>query len=81
MIRDPNDDDLIKIRPRFGTVQISRGRTVFVSEFDGNAKPEFPLEGLYVYETRLLSRYSWLLNGKQPEFSCGSNLNQASWMG
>lgn len=50
--------NLIKIRPRGDRVEISRGRTSFVSEYDGEARKEIPIEGLYVYNTRILSRYS-----------------------
>ena len=72
---------LIRIRPRLDRVEISRGRTSFVSEHDGRTKKEIPVEGLYVYNTRILSRYDWLMNGKKPKFSCGSQIEQFSWMG
>lgn len=62
-------------------MQLSRGRTVLVSKLDGEVETEQALEGLYVYDTRVLSRYRWLMNGTRPEFSCGSNLEQDSWLG
>lgn len=40
-----------------------------------------PQRGLFVYQTRVLSKYRWLMNGREPEFSCGSNIEQHSWMG
>jgi len=60
---------------------VSRGRTVFVSEHDGHVNQEKSIQGLYIYDTRVLSRYSWKLNGKMPEFSCGSNVRQSTWLG
>lgn len=72
---------LIKIRPRADTVQVSRGRTALVSDLRGQISPDREIEGLYVYRTRILGRYGWLMNGKKPEFSCGSNIDQSSWMG
>src|SRR5690348_1449968 len=78
---NPVQGTLIKIRPRGDRVEISRGRTSFVSEYDGNVRKEIAIEGLYVYNTRILARYSWLMNGKRPEFSCGSRVDQSSWIG
>lgn len=75
------EHDLVKIRPRATTVQLSRGRTAFITGLEGEAHPERPIEGLYVYDTRVLSRYCWRVNGKTPGFSCGSNVEQSNWMG
>lgn len=72
---------LIELWPRQGTVQVSCGRTVLVSGEDGVMTGKRAVEGLYVYETRMLSRYRWRMNGKDPEFSCGSNVEQSRWMG
>jgi glycogen debranching enzyme len=72
---------LIRIRPRANTVQVSRGRTVLVSDEKGEVNPDRAIEGLYIYRTRVLGRYNWLMNGKKPQFSCGSNIEQSSWMG
>ncbi|HZP33261.1 MAG TPA: glycogen debranching N-terminal domain-containing protein [Candidatus Acidoferrales bacterium] len=77
----PSDRDLAKIRPRADTIQLSRGRTAFVSDQSGVIHAEEPIHGLCLYETRVLSGYRWLINGQTPEFSCGSNIFQASWMG
>ncbi|MGH9326923.1 MAG: glycogen debranching N-terminal domain-containing protein [Terriglobia bacterium] len=73
--------DLVKIRPRATTIQVSRGRTALVSQEHGEIRRDRPIEGLYVYSTRVLSRYTWRMNGKEPQFSCGSNIGQSSWMG
>lgn len=77
----PGRGSLIQIRPRAGRVQISRGRTAFVSEEDGYSQKETPVEGLYAYDTRILSSYGWKMNGSKPEFSGGSKIDQSTWMG
>ncbi|HEX5234734.1 MAG TPA: glycogen debranching N-terminal domain-containing protein [Silvibacterium sp.] len=77
----PGSGNLIKIRPRRGTVQVSRGRTVLATDEGGEVHPDRFVEGLYVYDTRTLSQYFWRMNGKKPEFSVGSNLEQSSWLG
>jgi glycogen debranching enzyme len=37
--------------------------------------------GLWVYQTRMLSRYRWLVNGKPLIMTANSNLHQYSWLG
>ncbi len=78
---NPGSRNLIKVRPRTANTQISRGRTAFISEHNGEAHPDHAAEGLYIYDTRVLSRYGWRINGKQPEFSCGTPVEQFTWMG
>ena len=80
-VQDAGGSNLVMIRPRPNTIQVSRGRTAFTSELNGEVHPDRPIEGLYVYDTRVLSRYCWRMNGKTPSFSCGSNLQQSRWMG
>lgn len=60
---------------------MSRGRTVFAFERDGHVKKDEAGEGLYVYDTRVLSRYDWKMNGERPQFTCGSNVQQSNWLG
>ncbi|MGA9883731.1 MAG: glycogen debranching N-terminal domain-containing protein [Candidatus Acidiferrales bacterium] len=81
LIKNPVIGGLVKILPRPETVQVSRGRTVIISRLDGNMDSDELFEGLWIYETRVLCRYVWLMNGKRPNFSCGSNIEQFSWMG
>lgn len=81
MPRKVSHTNLIQLRPRPELVSLSRGRTVFVSRIDGRVEKERALEGLYVYNTRVLSTYEWLMNGKMPAFSCGSSIDQSFWMG
>jgi glycogen debranching enzyme len=71
---------LIRLHLRAGEVQLSRGRTALVTQPTGTVVDN-PQHGLFVYETRLLGRYRWLMNGSEPEFSAGSNIEQHSWMG
>lgn len=78
---DSRENSLIALRPRATTVQLSRGRTAFTTGLEGQVHAERPVEGLYVYDTRVLSRYSWRMNGKTPAFSCGSNVQQSRWVG
>jgi glycogen debranching enzyme len=79
--RNSWESNLVKIRPRATTVQLSRGRTAFVTGLDGMARPERPIEGLFIYDTQILSPYAWRMNGKQPAYSCGSNVEQDTWTG
>lgn len=72
--------ELIQLRPRADTVQTSRGRTSLVARNDGVVERDDPMQGLYLYDTRVLGDYNWLLNGKEPEFSCASNLDQHTWL-
>ena len=71
---------LVELRLRAGDFEVSRGRTVFVTGPEGTVVQD-PNHGLFVYQTRLLGKYRWLMNGKEPEFSCGSNIEQHDWMG
>jgi glycogen debranching enzyme len=73
-------DCLVQLRLRAGDIQISRGRSVLVSSPNGLIGDD-PRHGLFVFQTRLLGRYRWLMNRRKPEFSCGSNIDQHSWMG
>jgi len=72
--------NLIGLRPRVDTVQTSRGRTSLVAHHDGVVRKDHSMEGLYVHDTRVLGSYRWLLDGSEPEFSCGSNIDQHTWM-
>ncbi|HKR82690.1 MAG TPA: glycogen debranching N-terminal domain-containing protein [Terriglobales bacterium] len=73
-------ESLIELRLRGGDIQLSRGHTAFVTGPTGQVDRN-PSHGLFVLQTRLLSKYVWLMNGEEPEFSCGSNIEQHSWMG
>jgi len=46
----------------------------------GAIHPENSDQGLFVYQTRVLSRYRWLMNGKEPSLSVQSAAQQHSWL-
>ncbi len=72
---------LIQLRPRRETYQVSQGRVVLVTGADGFVSAENPHQGLWVYQTRMLSQYRWLIGKKAPRLSACSNIEQHSWMG
>jgi len=81
MSDEPTDPvSLIELRLRAGDCEISCGRTALVTSDTGTILRN-PRHGLFVYQTRVLGKYRWLMNGKEPEFSCGSPIEQHSWMG
>ena len=71
---------LVRIRPRNSTVYTSQGRSVMATSPDGFVF-EHDEHGLWIYQTRMLSRYRWLVNGKPPVMSANSNIHQHSWLG
>lgn len=78
-MRKHNIGSLVELRLRAGDFQLSSGRTVFVTGADGAVRHSN--HGLFVYQTRVLGKYRWRMNGQDPEFSCGSNIEQHDWMG
>jgi glycogen debranching enzyme len=58
---------------------VSQGRTVFVAGADGFV--ERGETGLFAHETRLLSRYRYLINRRLPQPNALSNVEQHSWLG
>lgn len=71
---------LIHIRPRMDTVHVSQGRTALISDTDGFVY-EGGEQGLFFFETRHLSEYRYLINGKAPQRIISSNVRQNAWMG
>ncbi|MEW5849093.1 MAG: glycogen debranching N-terminal domain-containing protein [Myxococcota bacterium] len=71
---------LIRLQPRPDTLHISQGRCVMATGMDG-----FILDGvehgLFVHQTRLLSRYRYLINGDVPRVSAVSTVEQHSMLG
>ncbi len=59
---------------------LSRGRTVLATDRDGFVR-DGQGHGLFVHETRLLSRYVLLVNGQPPYPDTLSNVEQHSWLG
>src|SRR6185312_10425948 len=70
---------LARLRPRNSTVYASQGRSVMATSPDGFIF-KHPEHGLWVYQSRMLSRYRWLVNGKPPLMAGNSNLQQHSWL-
>lgn len=70
----------ILLAPRSDTVHLSRGRTALGLDHRGDAHEKVRRQGLYVYQTRMLSRYCWKLEGKPPELSVQSPVEQHSWL-
>jgi len=71
---------LVKISPRPKTVYCSQGRAVLATNLDGMII-DFPRHGFFVGETRLLSRYRYLVDGKPPQTVAVSTVEQHSWLG
>jgi glycogen debranching enzyme len=71
---------LVELRPRAGTNYLSSGATVLATREDGVLFGA-PDHGLFVQETRLLSRYRWLIDGAEPHAVSASNVEQRSWLG
>jgi glycogen debranching enzyme len=74
------ENSLVKLRPRNDTVYVSQGRVVLATGLDGFVS-ERKGQGLLVYQTRMLSRYRYLIDGEQPGESGLSNVGQFSWLG
>src|SRR5215210_57902 len=72
--------NLVRLRPRPDTLAVSQGRTVLATDWDG-CIVDGAERGLFVYETRLLSRYRYLIDGQPPQPNACSNVEQHSWLG
>ena len=70
----------VRLRPRDSTVYVSQGRTVLATSPDGFVF-EHPEHGLWIYQTRMLCRYRWLINGQPPLAAGNSNMQQHTWIG
>jgi glycogen debranching enzyme len=71
---------LARLRPRFDTQYVSQGRTVLATGLDGCIQSDSP-HGLFVHETRLVSRYRYLIDGDPPLPVVLSNAQQHTWLG
>lgn len=72
---------LVRIRPRPDLNSVSQGRTVLTTNLDGWVEGKSGHQGLWVFQTRMLSDYRWLIQGKQPHNASNSNLGQHNWLG
>jgi glycogen debranching enzyme len=73
------NNSLIQLRPRADTLYVSQGHTSLATERDGFIA-DGAEHGLFVHETRLLSRYRWLIDGAPPQPVALSNVTQHTWM-
>jgi glycogen debranching enzyme len=73
-VKPLDSDNLIQLQPRGHHHRISCGRTVLTTALDGSVQAE--AEGLWVYQTRMLSRYRWRIDGATPTFSALSAVEQ-----
>ena len=71
---------LARIEPRPKTIYCSQGRVVLATDLDGLIGT-YPRHGLFAYETRVLSRYRYYVNGCEPQRVVVSNVEQHSWLG
>ncbi|HWN43885.1 MAG TPA: glycogen debranching N-terminal domain-containing protein [Thermoanaerobaculia bacterium] len=73
-------DSLIRLRPWPDILYVSQGRTVLATDrdgfFDGGSQ-----RGLFVHQTRLVSRWRWLVDGRPWTPVALSNVDQGSWLG
>ena len=74
------DHSLVRLRVRPGTNYVSSGRTVLATDDDGLLFPKLD-RGLFVDETRLLSHWTYEIDGKPPDPVSASNVSQNSWLG
>lgn len=72
---------LVQLRPHRGTDFISFGRALLATGADGAVSPEEPLHGFWFFETRMLSKYRWLVDGHEPELAGSSPVAQDRWLG
>lgn len=70
----------IRLRPRDDVLYVTQNRTTLATERDGFIEGG-PDRGLFVHQTRLLSRYRYFINGQRWMPLALSNVEQHSWMG
>jgi glycogen debranching enzyme len=71
---------MIRMRPRPFITHISRGRSVIATTLDGRIVDD-PDHGLFVHETRLLSRWMYFIDGREPAANAFSTIRQNQWLG
>jgi len=73
-------EQMIRIRPRIGQNYIAQNHSVLITGDDGLIR-EDRKEGLLIYQTRTISRYRYLIDGKPPHAVALSAVQENSWMG
>ena len=72
--------ELVHLRPRTGQHYISHGHTVLIAGENGFIE-EKNKEGLLIYQTRTISKYRYLINGREPKPVSLSTVQENSWLG
>ena len=73
-------DYLVRLRPRDDTLYVGQSRTVLATDRDGFMRGGKD-HGLLVHQTRLLSRYRYLIDGELPQPVALSSVKQHTWLG
>lgn len=68
---------LIELQPRSDTECITQNRTVMITGREGFVSPTSH-QGLWIWQARALSKYVWMINGRQPELSAFSPVSENS---
>jgi glycogen debranching enzyme len=71
---------IAKVSPRYAIMYCSQGRAVLATDPEGLITG-LPRHGLFYAETRVLSRYRYLVNGKPPQMVAVSDVELHSWLG
>src|SRR5215471_14294428 len=71
---------LVRLRPRSNYLQVSRSRTVLVTDRGGLVCGK-PREGLFVHQCRVLSRWEYRINDIVPMPVALSSVQQHNWLG
>src|SRR5687767_919844 len=77
---DRLDRSLVRIRVRDDAVYVGHGGTVLATDRDGFLHDGIE-HGLFVDQTRLISRYRCLVDGESPLPVALSSVGQHSWLG
>lgn len=72
---------LIRLKPRANTLYISQNRTVLAMDTDGFISKDQNQQGLFVYQTRLLSHFRYSADSSTIQPVAQSNVDQHSWLG
>src|SRR6185437_15765967 len=71
---------LTRLRPRPKTLHVSQGRSVLETDVDGLIPPDSAY-GFFVHETRLLSRYQYVIDDIAPQPVAVSKVRDHSFLG
>src|SRR5918994_6353799 len=71
---------LVTLRVRPDTLYVTQNRTALATAMTGFIEGGSE-HGLFIYQTRFLSRYRYAINGQPPQPIALSNVEQHSWLG